>query len=374
MTKIGFSISTLLLALGILSTACSPAFASTAKPSVAIISPASNSQFHAGDQVTIQSTSTDPEGITQVELSVDGTVVRTDPSPQPQSSFTVDQQWIATVGSHVITVRALNSASVYSEVAAVAVNVLPIPFTPTPLPTPTVAANGACVNNSAFVADITVPDGTALAPNQTFNKIWRVRNTGTCTWGAGDALVFIGGESLSATTAIAAPNTAPGATADLLVPMAAPAVIGGHSGSWRLKSPSGALFGATLTTIINVVGPAVPNCPFTPGIASFQASPSTITLGQSTNLSWGFVSGAQYAQIDNGIGGVATPGSTTVSPTTSTTYTLTAVCGSKVNSAQVTVTVVNPPPAPTNTPNPPPTATTAPTNTPTPTPTATSKH
>jgi len=77
-----------------------------------------------------------------------------------------------------------------------------------------------------------------------------------------------------------------------------------------------------------------------PSIAFFSASPSSITAGQSATLSWGAVTNADSVEIDHGIGGIATPGSTSVSPATTTTYTLTARCGSNTKTQQVTVTVL----------------------------------
>lgn len=62
----------------------------------------------------------------------------------------------------------------------------------------------------------------------------------------------------------------------------------------------------------------VPVCDF------FNASPTTITRGQSAELSWG-TTNVTSASINNGIGDVAVDGSRTVSPTDTTTYTLTAV-------------------------------------------------
>ena len=104
---------------------------------------------------------------------------------------------------------------------------------PTPVSLQTVTAtqspNQTCQNNSAFVADVTVPDGTALAAGQTYNKIWRVRNTGTCTWGNGYTFTFVGGDLLGASSVISVPNTSPGTTADLLIPMVAPSTLGAHT-------------------------------------------------------------------------------------------------------------------------------------------------
>jgi hypothetical protein len=76
-----------------------------------------------------------------------------------------------------------------------------------------------------------------------------------------------------------------------------------------------------------------------PQIAFFQANPSSIIAGQCTTLEWGAVTGATEVQIDQGIGGVATPGSQSVCPATTTTYLMTAVGPGGTATASVTVTV-----------------------------------
>lgn len=368
----------LTIAVGLAATACNAQSGSTNNPIIVVNSPANNSQFREGDQVSLQSTSTDPSGILRVELAVDNNVVRTDPITQPQTTAILVQTWTATAGTHTLTVRAVNTANASSDPASIAISVTPVTaptptarvITATPLPpvqvvTVTPALPLTCVNISTFVGDVTVPDGTVLAPGQAFNKIWRVRNTGTCTWGTDEELVFVRGEAMTKTTTIAIPATAPGATADLSIAMTAPAAPGTHIADWRMRNRSGAIFGTTLNVAINIPGPTPVNtpiaCPFTPAIASFTADQTTITTGQSAILRWGAVTGAETAEIDNSIGGVSTPGSIVVNPTTTTTYTLTAICGDKTKTAQVTVSV--------NPPAPVPTATNTPTRTPTVTPT-----
>lgn len=76
-----------------------------------------------------------------------------------------------------------------------------------------------------------------------------------------------------------------------------------------------------------------------PVINSFTANPSSITSGNSSLLSWS-VSGASSTTLDNGIGDVSDQTSTTVSPSQTTTYTLTVTdsVGSSTT-AQATVTV-----------------------------------
>jgi hypothetical protein len=73
-------------------------------------------------------------------------------------------------------------------------------------------------------------------------------------------------------------------------------------------------------------------------INSFSAIPSTITVGESSTLSWS-VTDATSVTINNGIGPVALTGTTAVNPTTTTTYTLTAtnVAGSVTATTTVTV-------------------------------------
>ncbi len=343
-----FGLLLLMLSLGALS--CDLAdLTGGGKPTVVITSPPSGSQYQEGQEVAIQSTSTDAKGIARVELVVDGITVRTDPLPNPQPQFALIQTWKATQGTHTLTVRAYNTANAPSDPIAISVSVLPsiaLGATPSPSAVPTLPGAtpgsstpipGGCSNDAAFVADVTVPNGTVLAAGQSFNKIWRVRNAGTCTWGPGYDFVFVGGEAMSGATVVAVPATAPGATADLLVAMTAPAAQGTHTGQWRLRA-GGVSFGVTVNVSINVP-PSAPVCPGPPVIASFSASPNPISAGNSTTLSWGAVTNATSASIDHGVGGVATPGSTSVNPATTTTYTLTATgCGGTATS-QVTVTV-----------------------------------
>ncbi|CAG0985760.1 hypothetical protein ANRL3_02439 [Anaerolineae bacterium] len=374
----------LMLIIGLVATACTAVSGSAinGNPIIVMNAPLNNVQFGEGDQVTVQSTSTDRSGIVRVELSVDSNVVRTDPLPSSQTTAIIFQTWIATPGNHTITVRAVNTSDVSSAPASIAISVVPV-ITATPAPrviavtpatqvqvvTVTPAPPITCVNNSAFVVDVTIPDKTVLAAGQTFNKTWRVRNTGTCTWGADEELVFVRGEAMTKATTIAIPATAPGGTVDLSVAMTASTTPGIHIADWRMRNRGGAIFGTTLNVAVNIPGPTPVNtpisCPFTPAIESFTASPTTITSGQSATLSWGAVIGAEMAEIDNGIGGIATPGSIVVNPTTTTTYTLTGICGDKSRTLQVTINV-NPvaPPVATATA----TATTVPTNTPTRTP------
>ncbi|MCK4541357.1 MAG: RHS repeat protein [Spirochaetales bacterium] len=82
--------------------------------------------------------------------------------------------------------------------------------------------------------------------------------------------------------------------------------------------------------------------PIPPPEVTFSANPQTITIGESSTLTWN-TTYANSVSIDQGIGSVDLSGSIEVSPTETTTYTLTATGpgGSVTDSA--TTTVIHPP-------------------------------
>jgi hypothetical protein len=77
-----------------------------------------------------------------------------------------------------------------------------------------------------------------------------------------------------------------------------------------------------------------------PVIGSFTATPAAVTAGKSSTLQWS-VTGAAAISIDQGIGTVTGTGSKSVTPSQTTTYTLTAQnAGGGMVTAQAKVTVV----------------------------------
>jgi peptidoglycan-associated lipoprotein len=78
--------------------------------------------------------------------------------------------------------------------------------------------------------------------------------------------------------------------------------------------------------------------------ASLTANPNTIDKGQSTTLTWQ-TSNATDVSID-GVGAVQASGSQQVTPSDSTTYTLTAKGAGGTQQATARVTVTQPPPPP----------------------------
>jgi hypothetical protein len=110
----------------------------------------------------------------------------------------------------------------------------PIPATNTPIASPTPSCDQA-----QFIKDVTIPDGTVIAPSTPFKKTWRLRNIGTCTW-SGYTLVFDSGEAMSP---VIEPIgvVAPGQEVDVSVTFTAPAANNTYRSYWRVRNSSGVL-------------------------------------------------------------------------------------------------------------------------------------
>jgi peptidoglycan-associated lipoprotein len=100
--------------------------------------------------------------------------------------------------------------------------------------------------------------------------------------------------------------------------------------------------------------PAPPQpAPKAPIVAQFTAEPSSIQRGQSATLRWEVTGETTNISINQNVGAVRATGSQQVTPSSSTTYTLTATGPGGTVTASATVSVVTPPPPP---PPPPPPA------------------
>jgi hypothetical protein len=76
-------------------------------------------------------------------------------------------------------------------------------------------------------------------------------------------------------------------------------------------------------------------------VEKFEAEPETIAEGEESTLSWQ-VSNSTNVSVNQGIGAVTPLGTVDVSPTETTTYTLTAIGGGTTATAQVTIEVEEP--------------------------------
>jgi len=154
------------------------------------------------------------------------------------------------------TIPGLAEDGAPGEVGQVTSTLSPMATGAAETPAPDVTTAAGCTLNGAFVADVTVPDGTEFAPGTAFAKTWRLRNTGTCDWEAGTLLVLASGDGLGGPASVAVPVVAAGATADVSVNLVAPNQPGAYKGNWQLQAPNGTRFGSIVFVQIVVPAPA----------------------------------------------------------------------------------------------------------------------
>jgi hypothetical protein len=109
---------------------------------------------------------------------------------------------------------------------------LPTPE-PSPAAEPTADIEG-CALGAVFQADVTIPDNTEFAPGEAFTKTWRVRNTGTCAWGPGYRVTFVGSDQMGGPDSAGVAVTEPGEEAEISVGLVAPEEPGRFRGDWQL--------------------------------------------------------------------------------------------------------------------------------------------
>ncbi len=105
-------------------------------------------------------------------------------------------------------------------------------------PSPTI-----CTYSASFVTDVTIPDGSQLAPGVAFDKTWRLRNNGCLPWPAGTQLVFFSGEQMGGPASTAVPPTGLDGVVDVSVRLTAPTAAGEYVGWWQLNAPGAGNFG-----------------------------------------------------------------------------------------------------------------------------------
>lgn len=145
------------------------------------------------------------------------------------------------------TARAVppTSAATATEDATVTPEVTTQP-TETAVPTNNpfeVTATETLCDDAKWVADVTVPDGTEMTPGQDFVKTWKVKNTGSCTWGSGYTLIHGYDEKLDGVAEPLTSAVAPGEEVEVSVRFKAPAGTGEHRSYWRLQNAASSAFG-----------------------------------------------------------------------------------------------------------------------------------
>ena len=133
----------------------------------------------------------------------------------------------------------------------------------TPIGSPIAAAPAATTslgddcNNSAFEGDVTIPDGSVIEAGTNFEKIWSIRNTGSCTWDEGFSLVYIAGskpdlDPYNFDFKKSSDFVASGQSINIALKLTAPCDIGKYEGHWRMRNDKGYYFGTLLSVYIEV--------------------------------------------------------------------------------------------------------------------------
>ena len=111
-------------------------------------------------------------------------------------------------------------------------------------------------NNSLWVSDISIPDGTPMAPGQTFTKTWMVKNVGTCTWTPTFKVAFGGiGVPMGGQATAIGKTVKPNEQIEISVNLVAPNTSGDVQSYWKIQDDTGVFFGTYLTVVIKVAGP-----------------------------------------------------------------------------------------------------------------------
>ncbi|OQX61865.1 MAG: hypothetical protein B5M51_06910 [Anaerolinea sp. 4484_236] len=152
-----------------------------------------------------------------------------------------------------------------------------LPGAPTLIPSPTQLVilptpEGPICDDMTYGSplDITIPDGSTVKAGHDFEKIWRVYNTGVCTWDEGYKLIPIASSSTRPDdkNPLDAPNPAweikktssvnkfvePGGVVDIGVKLTAPVHIGEYSTCFIMENDRGVYFGGVLCVEIVVKG------------------------------------------------------------------------------------------------------------------------
>jgi len=217
--------------------------------------------------------------------------------------------------------------------------VLPLPTPdPNPEPTPVPPPEPACRDGMTYVQDLNFDDQNMtnppqFAPGQPFQKGWRIRNSGTCTWDSTYTFVYVNGNTPAARMG-GQPrpiqgNVAPGETYDVSVDLVSPLAPGVYQGFWTMRNPGGLLFGNRVWVGIEVVGAptATPIPTQTPSPdVNFTVDRTNIRAGECVTFSWNvnniqavffYPQGANWQNY-----GVTGQGSSVQCPASTTTYEL----------------------------------------------------
>ena len=97
-------------------------------------------------------------------------------------------------------------------------------------------------NQALFISE-TIPDGTEINVGKDFDKSWRLKNVGTCTWNTNYKIVFADGDKMGGPSSKnLTKSVAPGEQYDFVLDLKAPNTAGTYKGYWKIADDQGDYF------------------------------------------------------------------------------------------------------------------------------------
>ena len=134
-------------------------------------------------------------------------------------------------------------------------------LTATPLPVTTPEAEverltpePVCTNALWFFQDVTIPDGTQVAPGERLDKRWLVQNAGTCNWDERYQIRLEAGPNMGVPATQALYPARSGLELTIRMNFIAPDEPGTYRSAWQAYDPDDLPFGDPFFIEIEVVG------------------------------------------------------------------------------------------------------------------------
>ena len=218
--------------------------------------------------------------------------------------------------------------------------------------------------DSSYIKDVTIPDGTVLAPGETFTKTWKLQNTGSCDWDSDYQLVFVRGDAMNGSDTEIDQTVSVDKKADVSIDLTAPDDEGTYTGYWRLADENGNTFGDRVYVQIVVSDSAETSTPTSTSTPVYTATVTSTPVASATpTATW--------------LPTITYTSSPTPTPTSTVATTATDTPLPSLTPTSTSVPTATDTPAPTPTPTAVPdtlTPTSVPANTNTPVPAATPTH
>ena len=179
-------------------------------------------------------------------------------TPEAPTEPTPDVAFVRTSAAQTVVAQFTLTAAAFTPTSAVPTNTSAPESTAPPAATAT--ATGAViaqVTNASgtpealcdsltydvATVDVNVPDNTVMSPGQDFIKTWKVRNNGSCEWGAGYVLAYAGyTDQMSGQFVALTDVVQPGEEVEVSVQFKAPAQAGTYLSAWQMRNPAGVTF------------------------------------------------------------------------------------------------------------------------------------